>query len=306
MAESMTVIIPTHGRPELLGRTLRTLAACRLPEGFREAVVVENGPRAGAEAVVAAAAAARPALRLRYLHVERANKSHALNAALATVGGGLAVFFDDDVRVGPGALEAYAAAAAGHRGGAFFGGSVEADYEEPPPEWLVPSLPFSARGYDLSAGARPDEFLGFNWAAFVEDLERAGGFDPNYGPGSPTGSSGQETEMQGRLLAQGAARIDAPDAWVWHHVPASRSSPSYAAWWLLRRGVAESQLAISRGESKASLLLKGVLGGARCALVWIKQWARRDDVGRWRAVYGLNRHRGLVRGVLDTYKRSRA
>lgn len=176
------------------------------------------------------------------------------------------------------------------------------DYEEAPPEWLVPSLPFSVRGMDFRQGERPDEFLGCNWASFKGDLRRAGGFDPNYGPGSPTGSSGQETEMQERLMAQGAERVNVPDAWVWHHVPRSRSSPSYAAWWLLRRGIAESQLALARGESRPGLLLKGMVGSARCSLVWIKQWVRRDEVGRWRALYGLNRHRGLVRGVLKTYR----
>ena len=64
---TLSVLIPTHGRPTLLGRTLASLAACRLPEGYREAVVVENGSRAGAEAVVAEAARAHPGLRLRYL-----------------------------------------------------------------------------------------------------------------------------------------------------------------------------------------------------------------------------------------------
>ena len=110
MAQPLTVLIPTHGRPALLGRTLASLAACRPPAGYAEAVVVENGAQAGAEAVVAEAAAAHPRLRLRYLHVARANKSHALNEALRTVGAGLVVFFDDDVRLDPGVLEAYAAA----------------------------------------------------------------------------------------------------------------------------------------------------------------------------------------------------
>ena len=52
----VTVLIPTHGRPTLLGRTLASLGACRLPAAYAETVVVENGSRAGAEAVVAEAA----------------------------------------------------------------------------------------------------------------------------------------------------------------------------------------------------------------------------------------------------------
>ncbi|NNF57144.1 MAG: glycosyltransferase, partial [Rhodothermaceae bacterium] len=108
----LTVLIPTHGRATLLARTLDSLAECDRPDAYRETVVVENGPPAGARDLVARAAEAHPGLRLRYLHVERANKSHALNEALATVEQGLVVFFDDDVRLSPGVLVAYAEAAA--------------------------------------------------------------------------------------------------------------------------------------------------------------------------------------------------
>lgn len=73
IAKSLTILIPTHGRPTLLGRTLGSLAACRLPQGYVETVVVENGSRACVEAVVEEAAEAHPHLRLRYIHVERSS-----------------------------------------------------------------------------------------------------------------------------------------------------------------------------------------------------------------------------------------
>ena len=46
-------------------------------------------------------------------------------------------------------------------------------------------------------------FLGANWAAFARDLKEVGGFDPWFGPGSATGSTGQEQTMQRRLLGAG-------------------------------------------------------------------------------------------------------
>ena len=233
----LTVLIPTHGRPTLLGRTLASLGACRLPEGYAETVVVENGSRAGAEAVVAEAAEAHPHLRLRYLHVERANKSHALNEALATVGEGLAVFFDDDVRLEPGVLEAYAKAAEAHPARTFFGGPFGCDYEEAPPQWLLPLLPFSARGTDFDGGERPGEYLGFNWAAHTIDLQSVGGFDPNFGPGSPTGARRQESEMQRRLQQAGYKAVDVTGAVVWHYVPDDRCSPSWAVQRMYRSGL---------------------------------------------------------------------
>src|SRR5690625_3192395 len=182
----ISVLIPTHGRPTLLGRTLESLSMCRIPEGYAETVVIENGTKAGAEDVVLAAAAKYPPLKLRYMHVERANKSHALNMALETVEDGLVVFFDDDVRVDKDVLLAYSRAAESASAGAFFGGPVSVDYEAERPSWLKPLLPRSAQGYELqNRGVMASEFLGFNWAARRQDLVAAGLFDPAFGPGSP-------------------------------------------------------------------------------------------------------------------------
>src|SRR5690625_3960415 len=146
----LTALIPTHGRATLLGRTLASLAECDIPEGYVETVVIENGPKSGAEAVVGDAAVDYPHLNLRYMHVERANKSHALNEALKTIADGLVVFFDDDIRVDPGLLEAYTSAAISRPMRAFFGGAMESDFEVRPPSWLLPLLPASVQGFALT------------------------------------------------------------------------------------------------------------------------------------------------------------
>ena len=74
------VVIATHGRGELLARTLATVAECRRPDGYRGVIVVENGGRGDAERVVAEAPAA---LDAQYLFEPMGNKCRALNAALA-------------------------------------------------------------------------------------------------------------------------------------------------------------------------------------------------------------------------------
>lgn len=228
------VIIPTAGRPELIDRTLASLAACRKPAGYQGAVVVENGHPCGAEAIVAACDSRSG---IRYLHVSEGNKSAALNAALATLESGLVVFFDDDVRLHPDVLVAYAEAAAEWRERAYFGGLCGVDYEERPPAWLLPYLPVSARGFDprRKNGAF---YLGFNWAAYVEEVREAGGFDPRFGPGSPTGATtGDETVMQQRLLKRGARPVHVVRAVVWHHVPRDRCTPE----WLFQRARREGR-----------------------------------------------------------------
>ena len=292
----LTVLIPTHGRSELLARTLATLGACRLPPTYRETVVIENGPAAGAEGVVASASAVHPALRLRYLHVERANKSHALNEALETVGDGLVVFFDDDVRLDPGVLEAYAAAAGVERN-AFFGGSVRIDYEEEPPHWLVPYMPYSARGFELDSTDRPGEYLGFNWAAFSGDICAAGGFDPAYGPGSPTGATGQETRMQYQLSKRGVKPVDVPGAVVWHYVPRERCSEE----WLVRRRF-RSGMELGRRarmEGQRVEFVSELASVLRCSASVVKQTFRRHRAGRWGAAIGLSRSVGFIKGYIS-------
>ena len=260
----MRVVIPTHGRPTLLGRTLRSVAACDRPDSLAEVVVVENGSRDGAEAVVAEVAAGTAdgpggPLPCRYAHRARANKSDALNAVardLADRGRGrdLLVFLDDDVRLAPATLTAYAAAHAAaeagedaNGGGAFFCGPMGVDYEigGDPPAAAVPLLPPSAVGWAWEGGPVVDEpvAMGCNWAAPAETLLACGGFDERFGPGGTSGGRGQETDMQARLLAAGVTGRYVPDAKVWHHVPADRCDVA----WLLDRAYAMGLSDGSRG-----------------------------------------------------------
>jgi cellulose synthase/poly-beta-1,6-N-acetylglucosamine synthase-like glycosyltransferase len=240
MERNFFILIATAGRPTLLARTLESLASCARPSGFRETIVVENGGQNGAEDIVRSFASR---LNTRYLYVPDGNKSRALNEALATMGEGLVFFTDDDVRLTPDTLIRYAEAAYTPDtvpSGRFFGGPTEVDYETEPPAWLQRFFPLSARGWEPDAAAQrsPDlEFLGFNWAAFACDIRNAGGFNPLRGPGAASGSTGQETEMQARLRAAGARPIYIPEARVWHHVPADRSSPEWAVARAFRHGV---------------------------------------------------------------------
>ncbi len=292
----LTVLIPTHGRAALLGRTLDSVAACRLPASYRETVVVENGSKADTEGIVAACAATHPSLRLRYLHVARANKSYALNEALRTVTDGLAVFFDDDIRLAPGVLVAYAEAAAAHDERAYFGGPFGVDYETPPPDWLRPFLPASALGVELH-GPRPVHFLGFNWAAFTADLDALGGFDPNRGPGSPTGAVGQEAEMQYRMRHAGFERVDVPGARVWHWVPRERCTPEWALDRTYKAGLQTGTRERAKGDRLRPLWVaeyaaRTAAAGAR----WVGSTVRRDPVGQFDARTRLRKHIGALVG----------
>ncbi|MGD0461475.1 MAG: glycosyltransferase [Tepidisphaeraceae bacterium] len=294
----LIVNIATAGRPDLLRRTLQSLGECRLPAGYREAVVVENGPRAGAEDVLRTAP---PSLNLRYMYQPQGNKSAALNAALATFGDGLIFFTDDDVRLDPGVLQAYSDVAQKTGAGRFFGGPADVDYESPPPLWLRQYLPKSATGWQWKSD--PDcvnapEFLGFNWAAFASDLRAAGGFNTNRGPGSLSGSTGQETEMQRRLLRQGLRGVYVPPARVWHYVPADRCSPQWAIERSFRHGVEEGSHAAAEPQGPFGLppwrIIRQYLKGIARGLMW--SLSTRPEL-RFKAKHRRSYDRGLLHGI---------
>lgn len=227
----LSVLIATAHRPGLLERTLHSVAEARLPSGLRRVLVVENGDSRSAPEVCARFEGRLP---IECRHVPQRGKGAATQAGLECIASGLVVFFDDDVRIAPGVLTAYVEAAQAHGPACFYGGPVSIDYEEPPPDWLLDFLPYSARGWSWGVADWP-WFLGFNWAAFAEPALRLGGARADLGPGakaryidSPTG---METEMQRRMVAAGMERRYVPEARVWHWVPRDRCSVE----WTLRR-----------------------------------------------------------------------
>jgi GT2 family glycosyltransferase len=294
---ALVPIIATSGRPELLKRTLESLGKCTLPASFAEAIVVENGPASGSREIVESGPAE---LKLRYLYFAQGNKSAALNAALETLGDCLIFFTDDDVRVDGGVLTAYAEAAAARGPGHFFGGPVGADYDTPPPQWLLNYLPRSATGWEAAAenfSEASHEFLGFNWAAFSGDVREAGGFNPNRGPGALSGSTGQESDMQRRLVARGIGSVYVPGARVWHFVPPDRCSPQWAIERAYRHGVEEGTKWAHLKSRFPGLLPRRVVRRRVVGIVKSILWMLCPDAKvRFRGRYRLSFDRGLVRG----------
>lgn len=295
MDQPLHIVIPTHGRPNLLKRTLDSLAECAIPETLVQTIVIENGGRNGAKQVVAEAS---PNIRARYRFTPKGNKSHALNLALEDINDGLVIFFDDDIRIAPNLLEAYRSEAGEFGEGHYFGGPFDADYEKAPPEWLKEYLPPSAVGWQLSAdeSSTPTSvsFYGCNWAAFASDLENIGGFDVELGPSCV--ATGEETDMQIRLKAGGAIPRYVAAAKVWHYVPADRCSVEWAIARAYQAAAGSAMLKRKRNLSRLKYLWKAV------SWKFSPWWAlhrsmsknARDERTRFRAAYMVARHCGKV------------
>ncbi|MBK1877948.1 glycosyltransferase [Pelagicoccus mobilis] len=243
----IAIVIATCKPTGLLERTIKSLVQCVDPPTLRRIIIAENGPVSTAAELVDGYKAALP---IEHHFYPNAKKCGALNRALAELDDELIVYFDDDVRIHPETLLAYAEAAKGATRGAFFGGRCKVDYEEEPEGWLGKYLPAAAKGWapskESSELVKPGA-LGFNWAAFAEDLREIGGYDERCGPG--TLANADEMNVQQKLLENGVRGYYLPDAIAWHYVPPERCSEA----WLLqyiRKGGAGKGIAYAEGDRK--------------------------------------------------------
>lgn len=297
MAKSLWVMLAAFGRPELVRRTIASIAACEKPPQYAETLVVENGPPCGIEQIVREFS---PKHRVRYLYSEQPNKSVALNLGLAHTDGGLIAFTDDDVRMHPQWLAAYAAATEGQQGGRYFGGPVHVDAEHGlPPPWMRRFYPATlAVPWELPYGELPtpvpgQTFMGPNWAAFGSEILALGGFDPNLGPG-PLQSVGEETEVMRQLGERGSLAYYVPAAMTWHYLHRDYLDPQ----WLLKRtyrhglgwGIAKTRggrpwalpiakAALKRVNARMKAMVLRMLGGEQRRFLAAYQEARWK--GRW-------------------------
>src|SRR5690242_2657594 len=95
VSPSISVVIPTHGRPELLHRCLDALMAQEYPAERVEILVVEDGGPGASADVVLGIQARHPDRCVRYLAVEQGGPGAARNAGLRHASGDIIAFTDD-------------------------------------------------------------------------------------------------------------------------------------------------------------------------------------------------------------------
>jgi glycosyltransferase involved in cell wall biosynthesis len=232
------IIIPTYNQEILLEKTLASLSNCEFDKKRFKVVVVENGCKGKVENIVEGFS---EFLNIEYLYEKIGNKSNALNKVLSLIEDSFVILFDDDIRIEKNVLSEYSSAFSRFGPGYFWGGSVGPDYEETgPPDYLIDFFPASVKGLRLGEAdteiSSPD-FLGCNWAFYSEDLKEVGLFNVNFGPGSPAGSVGQETDAITRLFKVGKKGIYLPKAKVWHYIPKQRSNLEWLKSRKYRNGV---------------------------------------------------------------------
>ncbi len=219
MDYKISVIIPTHNRPSLVEQYLESLQTCVIPKQVDSIIIIENGSSVAKDIV----GKFKSIRQLRYEYYQEANKSHALNYAMTNIPDDhFILFFDDDVIVSQNIMINYLSAINKMGKRCYYGGPVEVIYHNDPPPELFQFLPDSYRGfsrpYSKVQYSDAPTFLGANWGCFKEDISDVGGFDGRYGPGSKSGTRGQESNMQYRLFNNNIQPVYVPEALVYHQI----------------------------------------------------------------------------------------
>ncbi len=135
-------------------------------------------------------------------------------------------------------------------------------------------------------------------ARFLE----AGGFDPNRGPGSPTGATGQESAMQRLLEERGCEPWCLPNAVLWHWVPASRCSEEWAIERAYRVAVEHvlglgNRSALVRRPVRSKLVIR-----LRNKLRPIKPRSTTPEERNFQLRFYSSRDKGLLAGIDEAHR----
>jgi GT2 family glycosyltransferase len=209
---AISVVIPTRGRPDLIGRSVRAVLQNDHPD-FDVTVVDQSDEPATGEVVTEIA---RSDPRVRYVHTMPPGLSRAYNVGAGLTSGPILAFTDDDCVARPDWLSSIARAFAAEPDAELMYGRVALPSDLVAAAGEVPVLPIArAERIDRRSGFRLYG-MGANFAMRRQLITRIGGFDEILGGGGPLRSS-QDFDLQYRAYLAGATVLLRPDVSVDHY-----------------------------------------------------------------------------------------
>jgi GT2 family glycosyltransferase len=239
--KSLTVVICTHNRAELLKRTLYELNNADRPRSSDvEILVIANACNDDTASVLEAYQSNQKEkgwFELRWVKEEKAGKSHALNRAISLLGGAMVAFVDDDHRVDKKYLVNICRAAKSHPEITIFCGRIIPDWDGREPTWVhdrgpyrvyplpIPRFDQGDKSYEIQpGGAVPG---GGNLFLRRSVFDRVGGFSPKLGPRRHDLRGGEDSDFVIRALGVGERLRYVPYVKQYHYVDPSRLRMTY-------------------------------------------------------------------------------
>lgn len=233
----LSVIVCTYNRAESLRQTLQALKRQSAPANESlEVLVIDNRSTDHTKTVIEQEAHSSR-WPIRYLYEPRQGKSYALNRGVEEARGAWVLLTDDDVVPESGWAQTLVQVAQAHQADVI-GGRILPLWAHRPPEWLtddtIRPLVWSMLAL-LDYGPEPLvirapgnlQLYGSNLAIRRTLIDRIGAFRTDLGPLGTTPRRGEDSEWLNRALAAGGTLAYAPQAIVYHRVPATRMRMSY-------------------------------------------------------------------------------
>ena len=267
----LSLIIPTHNRSERLIAALESVIRQDLPAADWECVVVSNNSTDDTVARFGDFAARYPGLNLRLVTEDGPGVSYARNRGIAETSAPLLVFIDDDERINPGFLRAYADFFDAHPDAVVAGGRIIAEYVTGRPAWLskYTEMPI-ANPMDFGDAVRPFPAGrvpgGGNMAFRRSAALRYGGFDPSLGRVGRMLIGGEENDFFELLMRGGETCWYVPGAVMWHIIPPEKLTESYFRRLCYNVGVSQRLRAGMYRRYPKTLLFESLKWGATLLL----------------------------------------
>ena len=224
---ALSVVICTYNRAPVLEGTLESYA--RLAEAHDpriELIVVDNNSTDATARVVESSKATIPGLR--YVHEPQQGLSHARNRGIHESLGAVVAFADDDVFFDSNWALALVDAFARQPAADAVGGKSTPLFDGGRPDWMRDD--FLTFYGDTRFGDQerwmdfPDHPFGLNMAFRREVFEQIGNFNPRLGRIKASLLSGEESDIFERLHLKGLRTWYAPQAHLFHRIPAERAT----------------------------------------------------------------------------------
>lgn len=317
MEKSLTVLVATHNRADLLQRTLRYLNEARRPAGWKiDVLVAANACTDRTHSLLdryirSGAGLPRPEgrLPLRWVAEPRAGKSHALNCAIPLLRSERTAFVDDDHRVDVAYFESVCRAAADYPDADILCGRILPDWDGSEPAWVhddgpyrIYPLPVPRYDLGLEPIRSPQEQVtpgGGNLVLRTSLFARVGDFSTAFGPVGRGLGGAEDHEWVLRAVAAGAVVQYVPDIVQFHFVDHSRLRLRY----LVQKAYERSASAVRlKGTGGRASPVPGYMLRKSLQYGWAAVTAANERKRRFyfvRLAASLGEMKGHVRASLD-------
>lgn len=237
---SLTVLICTHNRVDLLSRVIHSLNAANPPAGWRVRLfVVANACTDGTHAFLEDYPHHDHPLPLQWIAEPTPGKSHALNRALPMMEDAVVAFVDDDHRVHADYLAEVARAAERWPEAGLICGRILPDWDGTEPHWVHDDGPYRIYPLPVPRYDQGDEPFaideegpipgGGNIAVRLGAIAATGPFATELGPTGHDLGGSEDADWILRALRAGEGMQYAPAMVQYHYVDNERLTLSYIA-----------------------------------------------------------------------------